>query len=333
MERLGPGATPLPRRPAWAGRPSRPAATGARRAAGAPDACRSVGRRGHRRLGPALRRVAPLPPTMPYPTPPATRQWSGPPAPRSGRTRCHRPLPETTTGRPRPPQAAASPCRPGRCRRPRRHPRRRRKCRSSAGAAVHPACDDGTADTTAGLAGPRGTSRPGPSSAPSPLAVAAAAHACLLLRLPAYYGFPISAQYPARAVLPDQVEDLSLRQDDRSVATARQLEGEMRTQHWLAEDAFAGVYSTTSGKRVTIFGGTGFRVTPSRTRKPRSAGSPSGTRWPLPRPWTPVYGAGTSAVRSARRTAATWWSARRSTTAASPPVCSPGSPSGTAPTC
>ncbi|TNH31173.1 hypothetical protein FHG89_03655 [Micromonospora orduensis] len=79
---------------------------------------------------------------------------------------------------------------------------------------------------------------------------------------PAYYGLPISAQYPARAALPDQVEDLSLRQDDRSAATARQLESEVRNEHWLAEDTFAGVYSTTNGKRVTVFGGTGFRLSP-----------------------------------------------------------------------
>ncbi|WP_433551174.1 hypothetical protein ACQP08_26090 [Micromonospora zamorensis] len=79
---------------------------------------------------------------------------------------------------------------------------------------------------------------------------------------PAYYGFPISAQYPARAALPVQIEDLSLRQDSRSAETAKQLENEVRQEHWLAEDTFAGVYSTNSGKRVTVFGGTGFRLSP-----------------------------------------------------------------------
>ncbi|MBM0279234.1 hypothetical protein JM949_30280 [Micromonospora sp. STR1s_6] len=79
---------------------------------------------------------------------------------------------------------------------------------------------------------------------------------------PAYYGFPISAQYPARSALPEQVEDLSLRQDDRSAETARQLQGEVRKEHWLVEETFAGVYATTNGKRVTVFGGTGFRLTP-----------------------------------------------------------------------
>ncbi len=79
---------------------------------------------------------------------------------------------------------------------------------------------------------------------------------------PAYYGFPISAQYPARAALPVQVDDLSLRQDDRSTQTAKKLENEVRKEHWLAEDTFAGVYTTTSGKRVTVFGGTGLRLSP-----------------------------------------------------------------------
>ncbi|MET7672850.1 hypothetical protein ABZS39_32650, partial [Micromonospora luteifusca] len=79
---------------------------------------------------------------------------------------------------------------------------------------------------------------------------------------PAYYGFPISAQYPAQAALPAQVDDLSLRQDNRSAETAQQLESEVRKEHWLAEDTFAGVYSTSHGKQVTVFGGTGFRLNP-----------------------------------------------------------------------
>ncbi|PWR13740.1 hypothetical protein DKT68_00690 [Micromonospora acroterricola] len=79
---------------------------------------------------------------------------------------------------------------------------------------------------------------------------------------PAYYGFPIAAQYPARAALPEQVADLSLRQDDGSAEAAQQLESEVRQDHWLAEDTFAGIYATSDGKRVTVFGGTGFRLTP-----------------------------------------------------------------------
>ncbi len=37
----------------------------------------------------------------------------------------------------------------------------------------------------------------------------------------------------------------------------------MRAAHWLAEDTFAGVYTTNAGKRVTIFGSTGFRFAPA----------------------------------------------------------------------
>ena len=58
------------------------------------------------------------------------------------------------------------------------------------------------------------------------------------------------------------MDDLSLRQDNRSTETAQQLESEVRKEHWLAEDTFAGVYSTSNGKQVTVFGGTGFRPNP-----------------------------------------------------------------------
>ncbi|MEU4643808.1 hypothetical protein [Micromonospora sp. NPDC023814] len=79
---------------------------------------------------------------------------------------------------------------------------------------------------------------------------------------PAYYGVPVATQYPARATLPAEVADLRLRDDNGSKETARQLEAEVRKAHWLAEETFAGVYATPNGKRVTVFGGTGFRFTP-----------------------------------------------------------------------
>lgn len=79
---------------------------------------------------------------------------------------------------------------------------------------------------------------------------------------PAYYGVPMASQYPADAALPAEVADLRLRDDNTSKATAKQLETEVRKAHWLAEDTFAGVYATPAGKRVTVFGGTGFRFTP-----------------------------------------------------------------------
>ncbi|MGK5673684.1 hypothetical protein ACSNOB_12690 [Micromonospora sp. URMC 106] len=79
---------------------------------------------------------------------------------------------------------------------------------------------------------------------------------------PAYYGVPMASQYPASATLPAEVADLRLRDDNNSKETAKRLEAEVRKAHWLAEDTFAGVYSTSAGKRVTVFGGTGFRLTP-----------------------------------------------------------------------
>ncbi|QOC95201.1 hypothetical protein D0Q02_19935 [Micromonospora craniellae] len=80
---------------------------------------------------------------------------------------------------------------------------------------------------------------------------------------PAYYGVPMVSQYPANATLPSQVADLELRQDDRSTQAARRLESQMRQEHLLADDTFAGIYATSAGKQVTVFGGTGFRFAPS----------------------------------------------------------------------
>ncbi|MGW4294263.1 hypothetical protein ACWEH1_14545 [Micromonospora chersina] len=80
--------------------------------------------------------------------------------------------------------------------------------------------------------------------------------------VPLWWAQPLSAQYPARASLPDQLGSLRLRQDERSQAAAEELKSQVRQSHLLAEDTFAGIYGTSDGKRVTLFGGTGFRLTP-----------------------------------------------------------------------
>ncbi|TYC23743.1 hypothetical protein [Micromonospora sp. MP36] len=80
--------------------------------------------------------------------------------------------------------------------------------------------------------------------------------------VPIWWAQPLSAQYPASATLPDRMADLRLRQDQRSQATAEELKTEVRQAHLLAEDTFAGIYTTNDGKRVTLFGGTGFRLSP-----------------------------------------------------------------------
>ncbi|WBB79640.1 hypothetical protein O7606_26460 [Micromonospora sp. WMMD882] len=79
---------------------------------------------------------------------------------------------------------------------------------------------------------------------------------------PAYFGKPMWEQYPATASLPAQVADLSLRTDARSENTIRELRTDVQNAHLLADDTFAGVYATRQGKTATVFGTTGFHLTP-----------------------------------------------------------------------
>ncbi|TDB70196.1 hypothetical protein E1165_26445 [Micromonospora sp. KC723] len=79
---------------------------------------------------------------------------------------------------------------------------------------------------------------------------------------PAWFGKPVWEQYPADAALPPVVADLTLRTDPGSKVTADQLTVEVRAANLIAEDVFAGVYDTSDGKRVTVFGTTGFRFSP-----------------------------------------------------------------------
>lgn len=82
--------------------------------------------------------------------------------------------------------------------------------------------------------------------------------------IPGYFAKPMWEQYPANAALPAQLADLKLRQDAASTQTAAQLEQDVNSAHWLADDTFAGIYTDPNGKRVTVFGVTGFRLTPER---------------------------------------------------------------------
>ena len=59
------------------------------------------------------------------------------------------------------------------------------------------------------------------------------------------------------AILPDSVADLTLRDDDASRRAADRLAGELG-----GGGTFAGVYRDPNGKRVTVFGTTGIRITP-----------------------------------------------------------------------
>lgn len=138
-------------------------------------------------------------------------------------------------------------------------------------AGVTPASAARAAEATSGDgAAGRAATRPAgpPGYAPTPARKRRRWPWYLLLMLacccgcPAYYGVPMASQYPAEASLPAEVADLRLRDDNTSKATAKQLEADVRKAHWLAEKTFAGVYATPAGKRVTVFGGTGFRFTP-----------------------------------------------------------------------
>ncbi|GIM98109.1 hypothetical protein [Paractinoplanes toevensis] len=77
----------------------------------------------------------------------------------------------------------------------------------------------------------------------------------------AYFQFPAARQYPVTAKLPNAVSDLELRDDNASKRAADRLAEQLRAN---ATDGtpFAGVYGDSRGKRVTVFGVTGWRFTP-----------------------------------------------------------------------
>jgi hypothetical protein len=77
--------------------------------------------------------------------------------------------------------------------------------------------------------------------------------------VPAYFAWPAAGQYPVTAVLPDAVADLNLRDDRAARRAADALAAELNDA-----SAFAGVYSDGNGKRVTVFGVTGLRLTPEQ---------------------------------------------------------------------
>ncbi|WP_446220772.1 hypothetical protein [Micromonospora sp. IBHARD004] len=183
-----------------------------------------------------------LPPTLPYPAPPHTLPYPAPSvAPPPGPPAA----PVPVAARPAPPPAPVSPPPPA----PARPPKQRRRA------------------TPPPVAPPPGWRAP-KGYVPVPVRRRRRWPWVLLLSVacccgvPLWWAQPLSTQYPASAALPDQVSGLQLREDARSQATAERLETEVRQAHLLAEETFAGVYATDDGKRVTVFGGTGFRLTP-----------------------------------------------------------------------
>ncbi|HEY8451064.1 MAG TPA: hypothetical protein VIL54_02305 [Natronosporangium sp.] len=85
--------------------------------------------------------------------------------------------------------------------------------------------------------------------------------------LPVYVAKPMWDQYPASAALPERIADLRLADDPESRRTAQRLKLETRAAHLVAESVFAGVYTTPAGKRVTVFGVTGFQLDPAAALK------------------------------------------------------------------
>ena len=174
-----------------------------------------------------------LPPTLPYPAPPPTPPYPAPPV-----------APPPVAAPPvSPPSTPVAPPRPA----PVRPPKQRRR------AAPPPAAPPPGFQPPKGYVPVRRRRR-------WPWMLLLTVACCC--GAPLWWAKPLTAQYPASATLPNEVAGLRLREDERSQATADKLKAEVRQAHLLAEDTFAGVYATSDGKRVTVFGGTGFRLSP-----------------------------------------------------------------------
>jgi hypothetical protein len=79
----------------------------------------------------------------------------------------------------------------------------------------------------------------------------------------AYYNFPAARQYPVTAALPQSFLDLDRRDDDASKRAADRLAKDAAAAG-KASSSFAGVYGDGDGKRVTVFGVTGWRFDPGK---------------------------------------------------------------------
>ncbi|GIF00250.1 hypothetical protein [Paractinoplanes rishiriensis] len=78
----------------------------------------------------------------------------------------------------------------------------------------------------------------------------------------AWFQFPAARQHPVSATLPQTFADLNRRDDNASQRAVERLADELRATDAGTDGAFAGVYGDNRGKRVTLFGVTGFRFNP-----------------------------------------------------------------------
>ncbi|MEV1290017.1 hypothetical protein [Micromonospora sp. NPDC049679] len=187
--------------------------------------------------------VVSLPPTRPYPSSPAQPPPAQPPLPTPPPAQL--PVPRSPAAPPTPPPAPLPPVR--------KPPKRARRRRQE-------------------LAPPPPGWEAPPGYVPVPvrrrrrwprimtwLTLLSVACCC---GCPGYLGKPMWEQYPASVSIQAEVADLRVRDDAKTRQTVQRLEQETRTAHLLAETTFAAVYGDPTGKRVTIFGSTGFRLDP-----------------------------------------------------------------------
>ncbi|MEU7905131.1 hypothetical protein [Actinoplanes sp. NPDC049118] len=80
--------------------------------------------------------------------------------------------------------------------------------------------------------------------------------------VPGYLAWPAANQYPVTADLPASIADLDLRDDGASRRAVERLTEELRGTSLAQGDVFGGVYTDGNGKKVTVFGTTGLRLTP-----------------------------------------------------------------------
>jgi hypothetical protein len=80
--------------------------------------------------------------------------------------------------------------------------------------------------------------------------------------VPAYLAWPAAQQYPVSASLPQSVADLDLRDDGASRRAVERLSEQLGGTSLVQGEVFAGVYADGDGKRVTVFGTTGLRLSP-----------------------------------------------------------------------
>ena len=82
--------------------------------------------------------------------------------------------------------------------------------------------------------------------------------------IPGYFAWPAAQQFPVSAALPSSVRDLSLRDDNASRKAVDKLTQQLGSSGLSSHQAFAGIYADGSGKRVTVFGTTGWRTNPGQ---------------------------------------------------------------------